>query len=277
MKSRSLFRHGALTAALLALISLPALAQLKPAGQDGHPLNLDFEDGTLKDWTATGTAFDQQPVKGDTVTARRGDMKSGHHGDYWIGTYEISGDAPQGTLTSAPFKVTQPFASFLVAGGHYSGTRVELVRADNQEVFFKVSGEDDETLRPVVVDLKEEQGREIFIRIVDEESGGWGHINFDDFKFYAAKPSFPNQYDPAGNAADAMPPVDVIKFAGLSPEDAAKEMTLPPGFKATLFAGEPDVKQPIAFAIDHRGRLWVSEAYTYPIRAAEGQGSHSGF
>ena len=49
-------------------------------------------------------------------------------------------------------------------------------------------------------------------------------------------------------------------------------MSLPPGFKATLFAGEPDVHQPIAFATDDRGRLWVAEAYTYPIRAPEGQG-----
>src|SRR5215475_9400777 len=71
---------------------------------------------------------------------------------------------------------------------------------------------------------------------------------------------------------DTMPPADEIKFAGLSPEAAAREMLLPPGFKATLFAGEPDVIQPIAFAIDHRGRLWVAEGYTYPIRAKEGEG-----
>jgi putative membrane-bound dehydrogenase-like protein len=56
------------------------------------------------------------------------------------------------------------------------------------------------------------------------------------------------------------------KPAALSGEDAVKAMTLPPGFKATLFAGEPDVKQPIAFAIDDRGRLWVAEGYTYPKR-----------
>lgn len=43
-------------------------------------------------------------------------------------------------------------------------------------------------------------------------------------------------------------------------------MILPPGFKVTLFAGEPDVQQPIAFAIDDRGRLWVAESYTYPNR-----------
>ncbi len=41
-------------------------------------------------------------------------------------------------------------------------------------------------------------------------------------------------------------------------------MTLPPGFRATLFAGEPDVHQPIGFCIDHRGRLWVAENDAYP-------------
>ena len=213
---------------------------IKPVAKDGRPLNLDFEDGTLRDWIATGDAFDQQPIMGDTVAKRRHDMKSGHQGQYWIGTYEVKGDAPQGTLTSIRFKVTQPFAAFLVAGGSGPNTRVELVDADSKKVFFKTSGYDQEELRPVVVDLAAEQGREIFIRLVDEDTRGWGHINFDDFKFYAAKPEFANVLDPAANQ---MPPVDVIKFAGLSPEDAAKEMTLPPGFKATLFAGEPDVVQ----------------------------------
>src|SRR5688572_24471221 len=52
----------------------------------------------------------------------------------------------------------------------------------------------------------------------------------------------------------------------LSGAEAVKAITLPPGFKATLFASEPDVKQPIAFAIDDRGRLWVAEGYTYPKR-----------
>ena len=41
-------------------------------------------------------------------------------------------------------------------------------------------------------------------------------------------------------------------------------MTLPEGFKATLFAGEPDVMQPIAFDFDDRGRLWVVECFSYP-------------
>ena len=72
---------------------------------------------------------------------------------------------------------------------------------------------------------------------------------------------------PASFAADAPGAAE-----GLSPQDAVKAMTLPPGFTATLYAGEPDVMQPIAFAIDDQGRIWVAEAYTYPVRLPEGQG-----
>ena len=260
---------------LLTSFSLLSAASLGilPLAADDKPLNLDFEDGTLKDWRADGKAFDMQPIKGDTVYARRQDMKSGHQGDYWVGTFETFGDDATGTLTSVPFKVTHRYASFLVGGGSTELTRVELARASDQEVVFKVSGFDSENLRPVVIDLQPHLGQQIFIRIIDRQIGGWGHINFDDFRFYPAKPDFPNAIDPAKVAKQAeMPPVDAVKFAGLSPEAAAKEMTLPAGFKATLFAGEPDVKQPIAFAIDDRGRLWVAEAYTYPKRAPEGEG-----
>ncbi|ODU24330.1 MAG: hypothetical protein ABS95_02000 [Verrucomicrobia bacterium SCN 57-15] len=243
-----------------------------PVGKNGKALNLGFEDGTLKDWTAVGQAFQKQPVRGDTVAPRRSDMKSDHEGDYWIGTYERFGDDVQGALTSVPFKVTHPYASFRVAGGESENTRVELVQAEDNKVFFKISGNGTENLRPVVVDLKQQAGKEIFIRVVDQQSGGWGHINFDDFRFYSAKPVFANAIDPVKQAADAAPPMDMVKFAGLSPEEAARDATVPEGFELKLFAGEPDVKQPISFAIDDRGRLWVAEAYTYPRREPEGQG-----
>ena len=261
-------------AACLFAISLPA-ADLPhgtlPLGHDGKPMNLDFEDGTLRDWTATGEAFKGQPVKGPINQHRKfGQGRvANQQGDFWIGGYEILEDTPQGTLTSAPFKVTQPYAAFLLGGGSSHETRTELVRASNGEAFFTASGHDSETMLPVVVDLAKVQGEEIFIRLVDQSSVGWGHINFDDFRFYSQKPEFPRASTavPAGDLEK-----DEFKFAGLPPEQAAKEMTLPPGFKATLFAGEPDVKQPIAFSIDDRGRIWVAEAYCYPQRQPEGQG-----
>src|SRR5258707_3754813 len=84
-----------------------------PLGADGKPLNLDFETGTLKDWTATGDAFNGQPIKGDTVHPRRSDSRSRHQGEYWIGGFEKLGDKATGTLTSAPFQITHPLASLL--------------------------------------------------------------------------------------------------------------------------------------------------------------------
>ncbi|MCH2596139.1 MAG: dehydrogenase, partial [Pirellulales bacterium] len=50
----------------------------------------------------------------------------------------------------------------------------------------------------------------------------------------------------------------------LPPADAAASMRVPDGFCVTLFAGEPDVMQPIGFCIDDRARLWGAEAYNYP-------------
>ncbi|WP_169973252.1 PVC-type heme-binding CxxCH protein [Tautonia rosea] len=48
--------------------------------------------------------------------------------------------------------------------------------------------------------------------------------------------------------------------------DALQALSLPEGFQATVFASEPDVRQPIALATDARGRLWVAENYTYAER-----------
>ncbi len=236
-----------------------------PVGADGKPLNLDFENGTLDNWTAIGDAFAGQPIKGDSPTARGRGMASHHRGEYWIGGFESTlSDEPQGTLTSAPFTVKRIFASFRIAGGSSNKTRVELVRRDTGRVIFSRSGDNTETLKPVVVELLPHIGKEIFVRLVDESSGGWGHVNFDDFRVHARRPEFPD--------APQLAEPDEYPFDGQTAADAAKNMIVPDGFEVQLVAGEPDVMQPIAQAIDHRGRLWIAEAYTYPIRAPEGEG-----
>jgi len=79
-------------------LSAATTTGIAPLGLDGKPLNLDFESGTLKDWTAEGNAFEQQPINGDTVSVRRSDMKSQHQGNFWIGTFERGGDDLTGTL-----------------------------------------------------------------------------------------------------------------------------------------------------------------------------------
>jgi len=67
-------------------------------------------------------------------------------------------------------------------------------------------------------------------------------------------------------------PKQAPQLSAVPVSEVTAKLTLPDGFKATLFAGEPDVVQPIAFAIDPRGRLWVAECYSYPEWSRDGKG-----
>ncbi|HYV28764.1 MAG TPA: hypothetical protein VFA77_14610, partial [Candidatus Eisenbacteria bacterium] len=59
------------------------------------------------------------------------------------------------------------------------------------------------------------------------------------------------------NAADFPTPynTETDKSEPMSAAAALAKMELPPGFKATVFAAEPDVQNPIALSWDSRGRL----------------------
>ncbi|MEW6417524.1 MAG: PASTA domain-containing protein [Nitrospirota bacterium] len=168
---------------------------------NGQPINftLDFEEGNLRGWKQTDKAFENQPTLGDNPTARNRGQPSNHQGRYWIGTYEkyqgrsdqkpggIQGDRPQGTLTSASFTISRGTLSFLVGGGSSFETRIEFVIVDvieqQEKRVYHASGRNTETMHRVTWDLNQYAGKTGRIRIVDESSQGWGHINVDDFKF----------------------------------------------------------------------------------------------
>ena len=63
-------------------------------------------------------------------------------------------------------------------------------------------------------------------------------------------------------ALDGAP--DLSPQEALPPLEAARTMQVPPGFHVDLFAGEPDVLQPVGLCIDDRGRLWAAENHSYP-------------
>ena len=242
------------------------------------PLNLDFEKGTLADWTAVGEAFAGQPVKGDAVQARGRGQNSRHAGDWWVGSYERKGDPAQGTLTSAPFTVTHPWASFLVGGGSdVKQVRVEIVNAEDGKVFHTAAGRDEEDMRREVVDMRPLSGKPAIIRLVDNGTGAWGHLNFDDFVFHKEAPVVLETQKDRGTESPVLWHLrdNPAKPTAVKSEAAQKTvagMKLTPGFQAELIAAEPDVTQPIAFCWDERGRMWVLEGHSYPNKQPQGQG-----
>src|SRR5262249_49179051 len=60
--------------------------------------------------------------------------------------------------------------------------------------------------------------------------------------------------------------VFVVNFSfgqGYPPDVAASKMTVPAGFRVTLVAAEPEVRQPVAIDFDDRGGPWVMQYLQY--------------
>ena len=60
-----------------------------------------------------------------------------------------------------------------------------------------------------------------------------------------------------------VPDTEKAPIPFMTPAESLKALKLPDGFTATMFAHEPDVRNPIGIATDERGRLWVAENYSY--------------
>jgi hypothetical protein len=121
----------------------------------------------LGDKPATGTLPNQQQV-------------SGFLGKGLVNTY-FEGDGATGRLVSQPFRIERNYIRFLVGGGSHANTQVRLVLGG--KVVRSASGRDNEQLLPASWDVRQFQGQTAHLEIVDENQGGWGHINVDQIEF----------------------------------------------------------------------------------------------
>jgi putative membrane-bound dehydrogenase-like protein len=235
--------------------------------------NIGFEKGNFEGWTEKGNVFPKGPIKGDTIVAR-GRGNSNHDGNFWIGGYEVDkSDSSQGTMTSDPFKVTHPWAAYRIGAGPHPETRVEILDAKSGKVIHQASGRGEvEDMVVNVVDLKAHLGKMIRVRVVDEHSGHWGHINYDDFRFYQTPPDHSVARSAAGRLTSSPLLWNLQPNPTGEPGEITSQMYVPEGFQVETIAREPILRQPIAFTFDSRGRIWVAEAFAYPRRQKEGAG-----
>lgn len=153
--------------------------------------NSDFESGTLEGWTTDGDAFKVQPTKGDNTSARNREPAN-QQGTWWIGGYEkytgvigkpgdTAGDELTGTLTSREFTIKRPYITFRIGAGHLPGKVGVRLLMDAKQIEL-ATGVDDETMVMHSSDVKAYIGQTARLQIFDDETGGWGHINADDFR-----------------------------------------------------------------------------------------------
>lgn len=136
----------------------------------------DFEHGYDK-WTVEGDAFGPKPPSGTLPGQQK---VSGFLGSGLANTFR-RGDGTTGRLVSKPFTVERSFIRFLVGGGNHPDTQIRLIV--DGKIVRAASGRNNEQLLPALWNVREFQGKEAHLEIVDENRGGWGHINVDHIEF----------------------------------------------------------------------------------------------
>ena len=139
----------------------------------------DFEGSDYGNWQVEGEAFGTGPTQG-TLSGQM--QVSGYKGNGLVNSF-YNGDAATGTLTSPEFKVKRRYINFLIGGGGFDGvTCINLLsggKIARTAVGPNVVSGGSEYLDWNSWDVGELMGQDVTIQIVDQRTGGWGHINVD--------------------------------------------------------------------------------------------------
>ncbi len=182
-----------LTGALFYVVRFDTLLWLDggrtPSVHKPHPLDRDWA------WR-TGAAPLGQPTFGDNPV-ERGEPSAGPVGNGWFGSQEYYqgplsgrgapgsrlGDSAVGECASHPFTVTGDFIRLRVGGGDYPATcYVALMDAAADTVLRRETGNGVDLMTPRVWNVRPYRGRLCYVKIVDAETGPFGHINVDEIE-----------------------------------------------------------------------------------------------
>lgn len=168
---------GRTTRAGAALLAMAAAAG--SAAERKDVLVADFEDADYGRWKTTGDAFGAGPARGTLANQMQ---VSGFQGKGLVNSF-FGGDGTTGTLTSPPLRIERPYLNFLLGGGAHAGeTCINLLVAG--KVVRSAAGPNDrpggsERLDWNGWDVRDLAGKQAVIQIVDQHTGGWGHVSVD--------------------------------------------------------------------------------------------------
>ena len=148
--------------------------------------SFDFESGTLAPWKIVEGRFGH--IIGSRETFFHNQREYNKQGAFYLTTLESSADAEKGMDSQTGVIVSPLFVpeagtmTFRVGGGRGESTYVALCTADGKEV-YSARGTNDQTMQIASWDLGPFVGKQLFIKVVDQSTNGWGHITLDDFQF----------------------------------------------------------------------------------------------
>jgi beta-fructofuranosidase len=175
--------------------AIVGLAAPSRATADDDLLIADFEGDSYGDWKVEGAAFGARPAVANVEPPNK---VTGHQGSGLVNSF-LGGDAPLGKLTSPEFTIERGHINFLIGAGNHEGKTCLNLLVDGKIVRSAIgpalkNDQDQEVMDWTSWDVQELKGKQVTLQIVDDHSGGWGHINIDQIvqTDTPRKPSYPN-------------------------------------------------------------------------------------
>ncbi len=163
----------------LSFISVIGLAATIARAQSPDIAFEDFEGTNYGGWKVVGTAFGSGPAHGTLPNQMNVD---GFTGNGFASSYH-EGDDAKGRMTSPPFKIERKYIQFLIGGGGWEGKTFVSLLVDGKVVRSATGPNVDpggsEHLQPAQWNVSEFLGKNAVLEIVDNATGGWGHISVD--------------------------------------------------------------------------------------------------
>jgi hypothetical protein len=165
---------------LAPVAATPRYDNFEPLGD----LRFTFETGTLEGWSIVEGQLGR--AVSDAVSLPRWKQKPlNHEGRFHLSTLNTgagASDKQTAMLQSPPFVIRGQQATFLVSGGFdRESLYVALCDAETGGVLLKAGGASGPQMQRIIWDIRPWTGRTVFLRVVDQNTGGWGHLTFDDF------------------------------------------------------------------------------------------------
>ncbi|MCX7048231.1 MAG: hypothetical protein NTX50_22450, partial [Candidatus Sumerlaeota bacterium] len=146
-------------------------------------IRFDFESGDMQGWKVVEGEFGAL-LSDQSVFWNDRSQPYNKQGKWFLSTLWSTEKKPndryKGVIESPVFKLLGPRMTFLVGGGSHDNTYVALCAANGNES-LKACGANSEKMQRITWDAPNLVGRNVFLRIMDENEGGWGHVTFDDF------------------------------------------------------------------------------------------------
>ncbi|MEZ6039978.1 MAG: hypothetical protein R3C20_05695 [Planctomycetaceae bacterium] len=126
-----------------------------------------------------------KPVDSSDSLPRHPDRPFGRQGQFHLSTVAIrdnprASDQQTGIIESPRFRLKGEKIAFLIGGGFREDVHLAVCDADGNEI-ARSGGENGPRMVRRVIELPQQTGRILYLRLVDQAKAGWGHLVFDDF------------------------------------------------------------------------------------------------